>query len=176
MRQINNHADAVHLADQSATLGADAVPDWFGYAEGVFPERGVGEAVAAVVREGGVADAQGVVLAEDGGAVADLVEAFYAQGGDEWAEGVVSVVMVLMGMLRVVVVRADIVVVVVVVVFWVVVLLIVELVGKRVLELVMLAEAVQGFAAGQSRWRENRGMRRAEPGEDVNLLERALDG
>ena len=51
----------------------------------MLPKGGVGEAVAAVVSEGGVADAKGVELPQGGGRVADLVEAFNAERGDEAA-------------------------------------------------------------------------------------------
>lgn len=53
----------------------------------MFPERCVSEWVPAVVGQGSVADAEGVVETEGGGRVADLVEAFDADGGNE--EGLV---------------------------------------------------------------------------------------
>lgn len=75
--------------DESLALGADAAPDTAaGRHEGAVrvgrgPERGVGEAVWAVVREGGVADTESVEAAQVGDAVADLVEAFNSEWRDE---------------------------------------------------------------------------------------------
>jgi hypothetical protein len=58
----------------------------------VLPQRGVGEAVAAVVGEGRVAHAERVQLAEHGGRVADLVQALDGERGDEAAVAVVVMV------------------------------------------------------------------------------------
>lgn len=49
------------------------------------PQRSVGEAVRAVVRERRVAHAERVEAPQVGDAVADLVQAFDAEGGDELA-------------------------------------------------------------------------------------------
>lgn len=51
-------------------------------AAGEFDEGGVGEFVVAVVGECCVADAEGVVVAEVGEGVADLVEPFDGDGAD----------------------------------------------------------------------------------------------
>jgi len=88
VRQVDDHADAVHFVDQLPAsfthaaverLGCNGVP------VGVLDDGGVGVDVVAVVGEGCVADAERVVVAEVGDGVADLVEALDCEGGDELA-------------------------------------------------------------------------------------------
>lgn len=89
--QVNEHANAVHLVDELLALGADTAPDAaVGRDEGAVrgrggPERGVGEAVGAVVGEGDIADAEVVEAAQVGDAVANLVQALDTERGDELA-------------------------------------------------------------------------------------------
>lgn len=52
---------------------------------GVFDDGGIGETIVAVVSECCIANAEGVVVPEVGDGIADLVEAFYCEGGDELA-------------------------------------------------------------------------------------------
>lgn len=48
--EVDDEAEAVHLGDEAAAARGHAAPEGRGPAEGVLPERGVGEGVAAVVR------------------------------------------------------------------------------------------------------------------------------
>ena len=84
--EVNKDAKAVHLLDDLPASRADASPErsgLFDIAAGELGHGGVGVDVVAVMGEGCVAHAEGVVAAEGRGGVADLVEAFDGEGGDE---------------------------------------------------------------------------------------------
>lgn len=84
--EVDEDAKAVHLLDYLAARGTDASPEGrglFDFASWELGHGGVGVGVVAVVGEGCVAHAEGVVGAEGRGGVADLVEAFDGEGGDE---------------------------------------------------------------------------------------------
>lgn len=85
VREVDNHADAIHLGDELPALRGQAAPERWGLAERALPEGGVGEDVAAVVRQGRVADAQGVEPPQVGHRVADLVQALDAEWRDQLA-------------------------------------------------------------------------------------------
>lgn len=85
VRDVDDHTDAVHLSDELPAQGGHAAPERRRLAERVLPERGVGEDVAAVVRQGRVADAEGVEPPQVGHRVADLVQALDAEGRDQLA-------------------------------------------------------------------------------------------
>lgn len=81
--EVNEDAKAVHLLDYLAAGGTDASPERsrpFDFAAWELGHGGVSVGVVAVVGEGCVAHAEGVVGAEGGGGVADLVEAFDGEG------------------------------------------------------------------------------------------------
>jgi hypothetical protein len=86
--EVHNHADPIHLLDQFSSGRRDAAPvrwrfdRFIRFGAGFFDHGGVGVDVVAVVGEGCVAHAEGVVGAEVGEGVADLVETFDADGGD----------------------------------------------------------------------------------------------
>ncbi|KAB8336930.1 hypothetical protein FH972_021235 [Carpinus fangiana] len=87
--EVDEHAEAVHLGDQLAALGAEAAPVGScgeGGAVGrVAEDGGVGVGIVAVPGQGGVAHAELVVETEVGEGVADLVQAFDGEGRDELA-------------------------------------------------------------------------------------------
>lgn len=83
--EIHDHAQPIHLVDQLSTLGRNSIPVGRGLAERVLLDGGVGEYVPAVVSQGRVTDPPGVVVAQVGDRVADLMEPFDAQGRDELA-------------------------------------------------------------------------------------------
>lgn len=85
MGEINNHADPVHLMDETTPKGTDAAPERLGLAQGVLQERGIGKLVVTVVSEGGVAGAEFIELAEVGSGVANLMQALDAEGRNEFA-------------------------------------------------------------------------------------------
>lgn len=83
--QVNEHADAVHLVDELLAFGTDTTPDTtIGRDKGAMggrgrPERGIGEAVGAIMREGDITDAELVEATQVGNAVADLMQALDAE-------------------------------------------------------------------------------------------------
>lgn len=81
--EVDQHAYAVHFLNKSLASRREAIPERGSgdYARGVFDQRGISEGVVAVVRQGCVFDTEGMVEAEVGEGVADLVEAFYADWG-----------------------------------------------------------------------------------------------
>lgn len=85
MRQVNDHAQSVHLVDQEAAVLAEAAPVSRGLVERVGPERRIGVLVSAVVRQSRIAHAQRMVGPQIGDPVSDLVKALDAQGRDELA-------------------------------------------------------------------------------------------
>ena len=78
---VDHHAEAVHLADDILAEGGEAVV--VGTLGSVDVALGVGPAVGVEVGEGHVADAEGVVVAQEAKGVLDGVAAFDAhEGGD----------------------------------------------------------------------------------------------
>ena len=94
MREVDEHAEAVHLADHDAASGCEATTVVWGrdcLAGGVGGDEGcVGKGVVAVPCQGCGADAEGMVQAERGhwGRLRDLVESFDADWGDKRFVGV----------------------------------------------------------------------------------------
>lgn len=83
MREIHNHTNPVHLLNKLLPRIRDTAPERlrFGYFPvGVFCHGGVSINVVAVVSQSGVADPKGMIEAEVGGFVANLVKTFDGYG------------------------------------------------------------------------------------------------
>lgn len=84
VRDVDNHTDAVHLVNKTASQRTHTSPQRLSLARGVLQDSGIGELVVAVVSQGGVAHAELMKLSKVGRRVANLMQALDAKGRDQF--------------------------------------------------------------------------------------------
>ena len=85
VREINNHANAIHLTNELATKRTNPSPQRFGLASWVFQYSSIGELVMAVVSQGSIANAELMEFAKVGYLVANLVQSLNTEGRYQFA-------------------------------------------------------------------------------------------